>query len=101
MRLLLLEAGCQVRSRVHPLTITTSRCVRYDLSPLPRARKVTVKADPIFVGRAFEGWVICRVSESVNIRVGSVRIAFALFYVAVLHAFGRAARRSRVVACAR
>ena len=60
-----------------------------------------MKADPIFVGRAFEGWVICRVSESVNIRVGSVRFAFALFYVAVLHAFGRAARRSRVVACAR
>ena len=47
-----------------------------------------MKADPIFVGRAFEGWVICGVSESVNIRVGSVRFAFALFYVAVLHAFG-------------
>ena len=60
-----------------------------------------MKADPIFVGRAFEGWVICRVSESVNIRVGSVRFAFALFYVAVLHAFGLAARRSCVVACAR
>src|SRR5437870_12166709 len=86
MRPLLLEAGCQVRSRVHPLTITTSRCVRCDLSPFPRARKVRVKADPIFVGRAFEGWVICGVSESVNIRVGSVRFAFALFYVAVLQA---------------
>src|SRR5439155_3329913 len=88
MRPLLLEAGCQVRSRVHPLTITTSRCVRCDLSPFPRARKVTVKAGPIFVRRAFEGWVICGVPESVNIRVGSPRFAFALFYVAVLHAFG-------------
>ena len=46
-----------------------------------------MKADPIFVGRAFEGWVICGVSESVNTLVWSVRFAFALFYVAVLHAF--------------
>src|SRR5207247_9581092 len=88
LRPLLLEAGVQVRSRVDPLTITTSRCVRCDLSTFPRARKVTVKAGPICVRRAFEGWVICGVPQSVNIRVGSPRFAFALFYVAVLHAFG-------------
>src|SRR5437870_141769 len=101
MRPLLLEAGCQVRSRVHPLTITTSRCVRCDLSPFPRARKVTVKTDPIFVGRAFEGWVICRVSESVNIRVGVRAVCLCPVLCRGAPCVWRAARRSRVVACAR